>query len=270
MSNDINKSSHRSNGQNIKRDEKTLGEIFQIINKRKILLFISVICTLILVFIYNNIATPVYESSTLLKKEKSDKNQMRSDFQSFVNLQSPDEIETEMELVKTWSVMSKVVDELNLFLKVDKIVSPSGKETEINKSLIDYNHDFLENSAISNKLPEFVESKLEPSDNDYKFYVEKGENNIFNIYDAKTDSLLQVSKDSSAAVFKFPKLDLVMYWPSSSTGSRVYFDINSYYDTIDKLKKSITVDNKPKTDVFEISVKSSSPLGVKSNCKYNY
>ncbi len=144
-----------------KHPEKTLGEILQIINRRKSILIISVIVTLILAGVYSFIAKPVYESTVVLKKEKNPDSKSPSDIMEIVNFQTPDEVETEMELVETWSVFSKVIDNLSLFLQVNKIELPTGKKININKSLIDYyNPEYFNNPPDNIPFPQFVEVKL--------------------------------------------------------------------------------------------------------------
>ena len=64
----------------------------------------------------------------MLKKDKGQNTNSPTDLMNIVNLQSPDEIETEMELVETWSVFSKVIDNLNLYLYVNKIESAFRKD----------------------------------------------------------------------------------------------------------------------------------------------
>lgn len=123
-----NNSSSKNKKVNEKHPEKTLGEILQIINRRKLILIISVIATLVLAAAYSFIAKPVYESTVVLKKDKGQDSKSPTDLMNIVNLQSSDEIETEMELVETWSVFSKVIDNLNLNLHIDKIERPDGNQ----------------------------------------------------------------------------------------------------------------------------------------------
>src|SRR5574338_455546 len=131
---------------NEKLPEKTLGEILQIVNKRKSILIASVLITLVLAGVYSFITQPVYESTVVLKKDKGQDPKSPTDLMNIVNLQSPDEIETEMELVETWSVFSKVIDNLSLFLHVDQIERTDGSKIKSNKSLVDYyNPDYFNN-----------------------------------------------------------------------------------------------------------------------------
>ena len=246
------------------RSEKTLGEILQIINRRKSILIISVFITLILAGVYSFTVKPVYESTVVLKKEKTPDSKSPTDLLNIVNFQSPDEVETEMELVKTWTVLSKVVDNLNLNLEVGKIELPSGKKILINKSLVDYyNPEYFNNPPKGVSFPQFVDVKVKDKDAAANLYIEVNKNNLYSIYNAENDSLLsRNSAESSAGVFNLDGFDIIVYWPNTLAGSKIYFTINNYYQTISALRDRISLDNKVKTNIFTISVKDNSPYAA--------
>ncbi len=251
------------NGLKEKHPEKTLGEILQIINRRKSILIISVLITLVVAGAYSFLSKPVYESTVVLKKDKTQDTKSPTDLMNIVNLQSPDEIETELELVKTWSVFSKVIDNLSLFLKVDRIEMPSGKKININKLLVDYyNPDFFNNPPDNLSLPQFVEVKLNDLNSSSRYYIEIAKDKTYRIYNAENDSLIATTFDTSAGVFNLKKLNMVLYWPNAVPGSKVYFTVANYYNTMEGLKNIVTVDHKLKTDVFTISVKNNSPYAA--------
>ncbi|MFN3693577.1 MAG: Wzz/FepE/Etk N-terminal domain-containing protein, partial [Ignavibacterium sp.] len=114
----------RFSSKNVPKREKTLVEIFQIISKNKKVLFATVGVFLIAALIYSFTATPLYEASATLKKE-GNPNDRRfgsgTDISTLLNLQSTDEIETELELIKTFKVASEVVKELDLYINVKEI-----------------------------------------------------------------------------------------------------------------------------------------------------
>ncbi|MDX1372362.1 MAG: Wzz/FepE/Etk N-terminal domain-containing protein [Nitrososphaeraceae archaeon] len=111
------------NNKNVNKD-KTLFEILHIIFRRKVILIIAVFIALVLAFIYNNISTPMYEAKGLLKKETAKENKNQNDFYDIVRLQTQDEVETEMELIKTGDVLGRVVDELKLNFIIKTIITP--------------------------------------------------------------------------------------------------------------------------------------------------
>lgn len=243
--------------------EKTLGEILQIINRRKSILILSVILTLVLTAIYSFTVKPVYESTVVLKKEKGQDLKSPTDLMNIVSLQTSDEIETEMELVETWNVFSKVINNLNLYLQVDKIKTASGNQINIDKSLVDYyNPDYFNNPPDHISLPQFVEVKLNDLNTTSKLYVEISQDMTYRLYNAVNDSLINTTTESSAGVFNTDKLNLVVYWPNANPGNRVYFTINNYYKTMESLRDMVSLNNKAKTNLFTISVKNNSPYAA--------
>ncbi|MGE5402457.1 MAG: GumC family protein, partial [Ignavibacteriales bacterium] len=279
----MSNSSKTGHSRSKKKEELTLSEIFEIINRRKAILFISVITLLAAAFLFNTITKPVYESAVLLKKDKgTQENSKDDDFKDIVLHQSQDEIETEMEIAKTREVLNSVIDTLNLYLTVSKIIQPDGKSTSINASVVDYTHNnaYYVNSGF---MPQFVKVRPAPSRSDYSFYIKKADNHTYQIYSSKNDSLLQTSMDSSffsqgnkpedtgkfesslAAAkkpditFNLPGNTIVMNWPNGPVGSKVYFDIANYYSVIDKLNKNLRLEHVVKTDIFQIAYKSASP-----------
>ncbi len=243
--------------------ERTIGEIIQIILRRKYVLIASVFIALILATLKSYTTIPVYESTAILKKEKAQDKEQSTDLLKIVNFQTPDEIETEMELVNTWSVLSKVIDELDLFLTIDKIELPSGKEIPINKSLADYyNPKFFNSPPAQTSLPQFVEVKLNSYNGTGSYFIEAGHGKSLEIHNAKDGTLLQKSASTSATVFKLDKANLVVYWPNSVPGSKVYFSIDDYYRAMDGLRGMISVEQKAKTNIFSITVRSNSPYSA--------
>ncbi len=243
-----------------KHPEKTLGEILQIINRRKSVLISSILITLILAGVYSFTSKPVYESTVVLKKDKSQDTKSPTDLMNIVNLQSPDEVETEMELVKTWSVLDKVIKNLNLFVTVNKIELPSGKEIKINKALVDYYKPDYFNSPPQNvTYPQFVEIKLNDLNGTSQYYCEVTSGKYYEIHDAVSGKLLEKTKETSAGVFNLKKADMVVYWPDAQPGSKVYFTLEDYYGVMQGLRGMISVDQTGKTNIFSISVKNISP-----------
>ena len=94
------------------KKEKSILEIIHIIYRKKLILIFSIVIMLILGYIYSQSTTPVFESTALLKKEMEDRKQVSNDFYDIVKLQTQDEVETEMELVKTSEVLGSVVKDL--------------------------------------------------------------------------------------------------------------------------------------------------------------
>ncbi len=73
-----------------------------------------------------------------LKKEVTDNSGQRDDLYELVKLQTSDQIETEMELIKTNEVLSRVINELKLYVELNKMVDPNGNSYELNNVFIDF------------------------------------------------------------------------------------------------------------------------------------
>ncbi len=275
-----------NSGHHRKKKEKNLVEIIQIVFKRRYLLIGSVITTLIIAFLYNALTTPVYEASVLLKKESANNQKSRGEFADILNVQSRDEIETEIELIKTWSVLSKVVDDLQLNIELNSVITPEGKKYNINESVLYCKDpDFLSNLDLPFSLPQFKAVNLKGKKVSGEYYIKKAGTNTFKIYNALNDQLLNVydgnlppnyskrgtsdqlgsdsltNNDSYEGVAKFelPIANIKIAWLDAPIGSIFYFKIINYYKTMESLKKQISVDRKgKKTNVFKVSIKSSS------------
>jgi len=126
-----NKSKH-----NKKSQEKTVLEIIQIIYRRRFILIGSLLISIILAVLFNMISTPVYEASGLLKKEVASKDIATGGFADIIGLQTRDEIETEIQLVNTWNVMSGVGDGLKLNININKIITPGGQTIEVHEPIV--------------------------------------------------------------------------------------------------------------------------------------
>ncbi|GAB4294793.1 MAG: tyrosine-protein kinase [Ignavibacteriaceae bacterium] len=258
-----NREQHNHNPKIRKTREKSLLEIIQIILKRKNILIVSVLSTLALAMIYNYVATPTYESSVLLKKEKLPGEKFQNEFAGILNVQTDDVIETEMELVTTWNVLKNVVNELNLFLSVGKIITPQGNEYPVELSMVDYNNpEYFFSDAHPVPLPEFKNVSFKDFNQSGKYYLQKTDSKTYTLYDEESNKRLMTVVDTSEAIFETDFVNFTVNWPDAKAGSVVYFSFDNYYKTLEDLKSKISVDHKAKTDVFEISVRSTSPYSA--------
>ena len=266
--------------QNKKSKEKSLVEIIQIIYRRRFILIGSLLITIILAVLYNMLSTPVYKASGLLKKEVAPKNKVKGDFADIIDLQTRDEIETEMELVKTWNVMSGVVDELKLNINIIKVVTPGGQTIEVDQPVVYFKDPaFVNKYSLPFDLPDFKSVITKQKKENAELYIVYTSNNSYELRDALSNQLLSsaertiyssddesMDKDSLninippgvEVKFELPIADIELSWSGAPQGGRVYFDIENYYKAMENLKKRISIDQVGKTNVFDISVKSSS------------
>lgn len=268
--------------------EKSLIEIFNIIYKGRIKIVISVFLFLILAYLYNQFSKPVYESKALLKKEVERNNSRADEFSELVNLQTSDRLETEMELVKTNEVLRRVINELKLYVDLKKIVDPSGNSYKLDNVLIDFPDSGNNYSReISFKLPIFKNIELLNEYIELELYIKKISENRFELWNADSNKLITsfnatyssnsdtlknfnttIYPDSSQVLEKyqnevnvntsFAKFDFG--WPDAPVGSEIYFNIKNYLKLLESFSQGINVSRVGHTEVFELKVRSSSPL----------
>lgn len=270
------------------KKEKSPIEIFYILYRRKFVLILSIFIVLVIAALYSFLTKPTYESSVLLKKEMAPDNKFSNEFYEIVKMQTQDEVETEMELVKTGEVLGNVVNDLKLYLSYEKMESPDGEEYELEDNIIDYSNPKYNYSSLPFPLPQFTSIEILQNKLSASYYIKKIAEDEFGIYNPETDELLQssvkeqikqdttgitsdnqlYSTDDSSSInymietcvdFKMPVADIKFKWDEAPVGSKFYFNINSFYETIVKLSKSISIERRGKTNVFKVSVKSSSP-----------
>lgn len=274
---------------NTKR-EKSLIELIQILFRGKNIIISSIILCLILAYLYNKFTAPVYESKAILKKEVAD-NSTRDELSEIVRLQTLDRLETEMELVKTGEVLSRVIDGLNLRVELKEIVDPNGESYELNDVLVDYpdsGNTFIQQIPFS--FPVFRNVELKSKTLEKELYIKKIDVEQFELRDVvdnklissieippikekdtlailnstnAPDSILILKDNPSRLFFNNDFVRFEFSWDDAPVGSKVYFDITNYYQVITNLGKRINVSRVGHTDVFELSVMSSSPVVCK-------
>jgi tyrosine-protein kinase Etk/Wzc len=245
----------------VQNDQLNLSKIYKILKRRKLWLFGILAVVLTAVGFHTMTSPPVYEASVLLKKEKQEKQVTRDDLQKIISLKTLDEIETEVALVKTWDVLQKVVEELNLNISVDRLVAADGSEIEIKDNILDYERKYLDGNPSAGLYPKFSGS-LTRSSRSNSFYVVKQNENVFELYDASNDNLISTVNSDSSAVFYVSDYNLNISWNDAKPGSKAYFTVAGYHKTLRDLSSRVSVDQQEKTDVFRVSVAAHSPYAA--------
>lgn len=273
------------------KKEKSLLEIFNIIYQGRIKIISSVIVFLILAYLYNLFSTPVFESTALLKKEAADKRKDTDELYEIVKLQTSDLLETEMELVKTNEVLSRVISDLNLNIELREIIEPNGNSHKLNNVFTAF-PDSGNNYAkeISFSFPIFNNFKFFDENIDIELFIKKTGDNQFELWNAKDNNLITKFKaspisesdtlkeynNSNPLGFSNPLDDdknwviantnfakFEFSWNSAPVGSKIIFNIKNYRKFILDFRKSINVSRVGHTDVFELSIQSPSPVASK-------
>jgi len=233
----------------------------------------------------------VYESVALLKKEIADKKGTGNELYDIVKLQTQDEVETEMKLVKTGDVLNGVIDELKLRVELTEIIDPIGDYYELNNVFIDFpdsGNIFAE--QITYDLPLFKNVELKDNKTERKLYIKKMGENLFELREVEENKLILISKTSLVneidtlndfystttidsittlnnhpigTIFNTDFAQFEFSWDAAPVGSKIYFNINNYFKVLARLSGKISVSKVGKTNVFKLSVKSSSKFAAK-------
>ncbi|MCZ7609045.1 MAG: polysaccharide biosynthesis tyrosine autokinase [Ignavibacterium sp.] len=273
------------------KKEKSLLELIYIIYKGKWIIISIIIASVILAFTYNQLTTPIYESKALLKKEVTDNSGQRDELYEIVKLQTSDRLETEMELVKTSEVLGRVIQDLKLRFDVKKIVDPKENSYHLKNVFVDF-PDSGNNYAkeISFSLPKIKYLKIKDENTELELFIKKIATNKFELWDveknkliisfnvssvSKSDSLIEsniensfdlkqeLQKNQNQLNVNTDFLQFDFSWDDAPVGSKIYFDIENYSKLYTTFSKGINVSRIGHTDVFELSIKSSSPLACK-------
>lgn len=279
----------RFSSKNVPKREKTLVEIFQIISKNKKLLFGTVGLFLIVALIYSFTATPLYEASATLKKESNPSDRRFSsgtDISTLLSLQSTDEIETELELIKTFKVASEVARELDLYSTVKEIKWNSNAENfKIGKPFIEINDPaYIQKNARKFRIPEKFKIEFE-NVNDLvsgDYAIRKVDTDKYILIDILTNKVLdegEVQKPTSATnsvLDTLPDftilLDTTGYctlilnksvkinfnWSEAPLKSELIFSVNDINQTAIGVSRGIKVSRVGKTNIFNLGYSSSS------------
>ncbi|MEJ2636733.1 MAG: polysaccharide biosynthesis tyrosine autokinase [Calditrichia bacterium] len=244
----------------MKKGEITASQLLRILSRRKIFILWSVAIVFLLVFIYNLVIPSKYEATVVLKKEGTDKSEYSGEFEEIMGVRSRDEVETEMEIVKTRNVLDQVISELGLPLEVIKIVNSVGRTMMIEKHLVDYSHQSPASSSLEEKMPVFSNTQFFPEESGYEFYIEKDAENSYTVYKADGEKLGKFAKAGDDVHIIIPGISFDLDWSGASINSAVHCKVDNYFETLRGLEDAVVVSQKLKTGIFEISVRSESPI----------
>ncbi len=242
-------------------DQGSGSELFRAIYKRKIPIIISFVVILALGIFYLKTASPVYESSVLLKKVDNQQNSNQDPYKRLMALESQDDISTEIALVKTRSVLDKVVKQLKLNLVIKKLVMPDGKTENINKSLGEYNSWLNKQHRHGDGLPQIVDFQYNSIDKTNQFFLTDNNDGKIGLYSVTDNSNILVA---SAPINNLIEINagnykLTIYWPAANDGAKFYFVVYDDISAFDMLSNKIVVAQKDNTNLLEIKVRDKSP-----------
>jgi capsular exopolysaccharide synthesis family protein len=267
--------------------EKSLLEVIYIVYRGKWIIISAVFLSLILAFLYSQLSVPVYESTALLKKEVTDNRGQGDEIYELIRLQTSDRLETEMELIKTTEVLGRVINELKLRVELKEIVDPKGNSYSLKNVFIDF-PDSGNNYAgeISFNLPIFNNFQLLNEYTELELYINKTDEKHFELWNAKANELIAsfqtsflsdldtledyntenspdssktLEEDQNVAIVSTDFVKFEFSWDDAPIGSKIFFNIKNFNKFIIDFRNGINVWRVGHTDVFTLSVQSSSP-----------
>jgi len=229
--------------------------------KRRLVIFISFVIIFIIGFIVYSSKSPIYESTILLKKEGQSKEQnVQDQYKKMVADQSLDDIETELQLINTRVVLSKVVNQLNMNFNIDKIQFPDNDETEIDRSLTAYGWWLEDLGMDRTNYPEILEANCDSNNiNHNEKYFVISNDGYLELYNAETSALINSVRAGNPAEISSNDFQLKIDWHSTPPGTKLYFSVYGSIYSTDQLNKKIKVSQVDKTNIIQIKVQDKSP-----------
>ena len=244
------------------KGEISLSDIFHIIKRRKSVIIITILLAMLFTFLYNAFKSPTYEATVLLKKENLESNNASDQLSSLIFLKSHDVIETDMALVKTRDVLNRVIKDLGLTLTVRKITIPDENEMSLDNFYFDifYSSEFDKN--VKSILPKLQDINLSFDNFNQIYTIRKIDDNSFELINNSEENTTY--KSDSTGYLKSPEFSCKIKWPNVKWGSEIEIQLEDYNEVYDNLYDNIFITRKGTTNMFEISVRSSSPFEAKT------
>jgi len=241
------------------KKDKAFDEFLKAVVRKKRIIFLSLLLSLTIAYLYNTVTIPRYQSSVLLKKENPENNTLGDEFRDIFTLHKKELIETEMKMVKTRTVLKNVSKELKLYFAIDKIITRGNNVTEINRPLPEYKYEFSDNKPLAKSYPQFLEIEMSPENPSAQFIIKKVSSNNYQLCNPVSGKVLSTSLDSNAIQFNYSNYYMMIYWPYAKTGSELYISFKNLNSSAGSLLGSVTTEQIENTDIFQINVSSTSP-----------
>jgi capsular exopolysaccharide synthesis family protein len=240
------------------KEEINLQQIIQIISRRKKILFVSVISFLLIAFIYNMLSTPIYESFVIAKKEDPSDNRGVDDIKKLFSMNTMDDLNTEIEIVKSGTVLRRVVDELNLTFFIEEVEWSNGENEVFNASFTEYNTYLDSEFENANKLPRFHHINVEYSFPGAEILMQKSNEEEIDIF-VNGNQILPETLDFDNLELNLPELQIRFSWSNAAVEDKIYLRILNMEESINKMKKNIRISAIGETNIAKLTVESASP-----------
>lgn len=254
--------------------EKSILEVVQMILKHKFLLLGIIFLFIVGALTYSLTTQPKFEATAILKKDNNPENKriVGEDISTMLSLQSNDEIETEMNLIKTHSVMKEVVKKLGLFANFSQL--KWGKKTtyKIQKDYLQLSDpDFKAANKSKFSIPESFTIQFTNVDNPVSgdFVIKKELDNSYGLYSSsgrkkitQSQNILSDTTNSKKPKILAPNFTIEFSWFDAPVGSELHFTLADFITTVNTVIGKTKVSREGKTDIFSISYSSSSPYAA--------
>ena len=201
-----------------------LSDAFHILRRHRLIIGACVITFFVIAVVYSLLVTPIFKASTLIKKESTEDRQ-EDNLTRIIELETSDAVETEVELLKTRTVLDKVVDELGLAFQILYIDYPQKADRHYEKHLVEYQRNYAAPSG--GRLPSIkvLSSDLPLGFESHEYYVKVMAGASLALYDAEDDTRISVQNTRSPAEFKLSHFHIIVNWVELEANSKLYFRI---------------------------------------------
>ena len=251
--------SNRHTNETISKEELSISQLIEIFSRRKWIIFFSILLFLVLALLYNFFSTPIYESHVIAKKEETSERAYTDELKNMFSMQTLDKLETEIEIIKSGTVLNKVINELNLSLVIQYIRFNNCNKKSFDASFIEYTDYINSIGGTSDQRPRFYSLKIDPSFTGGEFFIQKYLNGDLKLYNAVNTDLIQTSSSNAPTEFNSSGINIIIDWAKSQPGDQVYFKISNMEESVEILRNMINLSGIGKTNLAKLTVKSKSP-----------
>jgi len=245
--------------ENRPRDVVDLQQIFQLIYKGKIIIISSVMIFLLLAFLYNTFSTPLYESSVVAKKEESSNTDNSNQLNTMFSMESRDKLNTEIEIIKSGTVLEQVIRELQLAFNIEEIDWHDETIQEFSPFYYQYKESVESEPASASRLPRFQLINIDYSFPGGEYLIQKSTDNSFEIINIQNDQKPTFYTVLDHTEIRIPGLQLIFTWPQSVAGDKMLVAIKNIEEVMNELKGNIRIAAVGETNLAKLTVSSSSP-----------
>ncbi len=234
--------------------------IFSILKRNKWLITGLVGLFLILAQLYNTFTTPVYETITVLKKENdANRNRRASDpLSQVVGLRTFDEINTEIRIIKSRTVLEKTVKALNLYAFINTVSHPQLSKTVEDLYLTEY--QAKTDRQINGRLPsiKILDFYPETAFTQSQYRIRISGNQKVQLFAEDESIPLTEERMNHQLIISLPEGRILLKWEKPVNQTEIIFTLENPVITQKKLAKQIGVTALRKTSIIEVAVRASS------------